>query len=458
MSILIERDPATDQFSRKQLQKITDLPQEMLESLVDKVEFIGANKRFRTVRNGLRMFGLACLLMLKCLVVYCFFKNTDEEAIFFLKEAQKHKSFPVSIESSIDRWITSNQEWLQDYFDDSSIISMRNLNDSKFHEYRGKLTEITKAMNLSDMISEEKNNFIEGKTAELISNVLLSIKKKALCKLSVYFLMTLFAIKVYMSAFFFRNHEANIYKNIVSILSIENETYFCKRGYCWSINENLSVLKLSKIYIRVGKRKSNKKSQASKVKVVLPNSSQSGSETDPHHKTGESKGLFTSAATPPMLYMPAQFPSMAFAQPHPPASLQQPVQPGLNPPVTGPVNQPFNQPGLNNFYGCYFPPTLNIATNYHQANPRFVIDSNHHNMYPHQHHPPNLHDHHHRNEEFQGEDDGEGCTEAFSDSNCDEREPTEGEKLRQPSKHRSYNKSRVKRRVQTYAFTHKSNS
>ncbi len=231
----------------------------------------------------------------------------------------------------------------------------------------------------------------------------------------------------------------NVFKNVCKILEIENESFFCKRGYYWSIDESINSLKLSKIYIKVGKGKKagvrtrltinepDKKLLSSQIKSNPRATKPSEQLQQPAHLAGPSLQQY-------MYYMPhGQFMGQMNPQPYPVMSHSpfivmpnQLVMPGVDP--TNRTPDAPDRPCPENVLGL---------------NQQIVINANNQNLYPFQQnmyqfygtHPHPLNDPEARPPEE------EEATETFksSDSGIEDEEP------KVPSKHKSLAKSKKKR-------------
>ena len=461
MSILIEKDLKEGKFSRKQLKKVKEVPSDLLESILEKVEIMTCTKRLSQIFRGVSFFKLSIIVGLASMVIHSLLRTRNEAEIDNLKAIQKSIRRDYSVYENIDVWITKNQQWLHDYFDESSDVTFKSMLPSDLEFYRGRVKGIMDEMEITDVIQEERLKFTEGKTIEMVGKVLLSTRKKHLVKCVLCLLVAILCFGVYFSSMFMKTHNANIYKNVSAYLSFENESYFCKKGYYWSIDEKMTTLKLSKIYIRVGRRKTNEQAPKQKVQVVSLQISRSDSGNTPKQdqKDGSNEEM----------QMQVRERSRSPAPRH--TQLQQPYNPYMM----------YMQPGMHHHIGQMHPqfnPTFQHIPQMHlSGHPGQQGQLSHpglpgHPYAPYYHYATqanfDIHNNiHHHTPPHDGEalehdnanDDGQdaGDTEAFSDSYCDDSKPQAANQI--PSKHRSHNRSRKGgQRVMTYAFTHRSDA
>ena len=461
MSILIEKNLQTQEYSRQQLRKVKDVPLDMLESVLEKTEIITSTRRARQLYKAISLAKSILIVGVVSAVMYNLLRSTDDCAQVHLRDAQRLARRNESISAEMDAWITDNQEWLQDYFDESSEVTYKTISPEKLEIYRDRVAKIIEELEIPDVSPEENARFIESKTLNMVADVLLYIKKKKIIKFAIYLFFFISSFGIYFSSMFMKIHIANINKNISTILSLENQNYFCKKGYYWSIDEKMTTLKLSKIYIRVGRRKTNEQAPKQKVQVVSLQISRSDSGNTPKQdqKDGSNEEM----------QMQVRERSRSPAPRH--TQLQQPYNPYMM----------YMQPGMHHHIGQMHPqfnPTFQHIPQMHlSGHPGQQGQLSHpglpgHPYAPYYHYATqanfDIHNNiHHHTPPHDGEalehdnanDDGQdaGDTEAFSDSYCDDSKPQAANQI--PSKHRSHNRSRKGgQRVMTYAFTHRSDA
>ena len=261
MYSVFDRDQKTQKFCKKSIEKIKELPASRLESVIGKIEIVGDINKLNRLSSWIRLLCIVLISAITCLFLYVLFVLRDTESNRRLIEIQKNDRRNTSIEAELETWIRTNQEWVYDYMDDPrDSAGPVSLNQRQVEEYSIKIQKIFKNMMISNQLSSDRSSDLEAKTASLISEVLLKLKKYAILKALMILLVILCGARLYFGYMFYRNQETNVFKNVCRLLEIENESYFCKRGYYWSINESMNQLKLTKIYIKVGRNKKNRES------------------------------------------------------------------------------------------------------------------------------------------------------------------------------------------------------
>lgn len=419
MSIVLERNPDTLIFNRRVLRNIKDLPQDMMEALVDKVEITGNIVKLRELTKYL---GLLCHIILFALAAatvfaYFFSFETSSNSSSRISQALRIHRKEMAISWNIDTFIEGNHEWLEEYFHNMDLKRNELLTTELKEKYKQDIMAILDKMEIPEDVSQEREQFLENKTAALIADTLNKLKKDGLVQFFVIMFVVLLFTKSYVGNLFYRNQELNVFKNVNSMLTIENETYFCRRGYVWTIDDKMMVLKISKINIRVGKKRQSYKESLPKVK--LPPQRPSSSPSSPQEIT----------PTQPLQNTPPPMQPQPF--PYPPGMIPMGVQQHATPQAHA-SGQPYYPmvylPPNPMFPYPYFPPG--------QQQPQLAAAQFPGYPYGVPAQPPL---HHQAPYEQMGREEEADCTEAFSES-AEEGSGEESPHRPGASKHRSQGK------------------
>ena len=433
MSILIEKHQLTDTFYRRQLKMIEGVPADKLESVVEEIEII------TSMRYLMKLFKVICsihcviLATLTVFIIHGFFVTKVENAELVLKGFQNEHRNNLTISNEMDKWIAQNQEWLQDYFDETWKTSYKSLTDEQIENYKLKIKEIFNELYIQDHPPETTTKYVEVKTLDMVSRLILDLRKHNLFKYSMYMIFFMFPLIYYLSIMYIRNHKSNNFNNACAYLNIENETYFCKLGYYWSIDEKMESLKLSKINIRGNKRRPQKKVSKERLKNDFTNQKQSARKV-------------TTTYVP---HYPTQIHEHFKCRPGSWMNYQK---------MYGHRDTNNRVQGNHMFSPQYFINNMiNTQTNFNHYNRHFYINTNHGYLPPHgqsrqddhMHNQPNVCDHADMPEIEK--------TEVFTETFCKDSTPEPDASLRK--RPQTVNKSRKPdNRVNTYAFTERSNS
>ena len=297
MSIVLERNPKTLKFNRKPLKQNKVIPAARLESVVEKVEIATNNEVLRkNVKYCSKLVVLMLLLVagLTCVTLQI---NSDRETTDRLLDTLLAARNEGPISSMLDKWIVDNYDWLQDYFEgenlnfnisnltntsnpssNNSSINMSSLKQQQMMQhYKDRICHILEEQKIEDEISEVRNYYLDNQSALLVTETLVYLKKRKILVLLFWFAFIMIAAKITVHVFTLRHHDMNIFKNVSSILNIENKSIFCKNGYFWKIDMSLNKLELIEIYWRASKKKkknsSGSETREVRVRIKTPHSS-----------------------------------------------------------------------------------------------------------------------------------------------------------------------------------------
>ena len=205
-------------FDRRKLKKVKDVPRDQLESLVDKVELASNfDAESRLNRKLVKMFVFAIIIIVSLSVL-----------------ASLHKGDESSSQSLSQEQLDLQET--QSLFQNSSLALINKLISQKDAVIKNR--------------SRTKEDTVEDdeKTAQYIARFFESIDRKT--SLPKLLLALIFSIisgpLIYLAKL--RQDDRKAFKSISTLLNIENDLYFCRKGYLWSIDHNVSRLKLTKTH------------------------------------------------------------------------------------------------------------------------------------------------------------------------------------------------------------------
>lgn len=223
-AIVLKRSCPNYKFDRRGLKKVKGVPRDQLNALVDKVE-ISTNFR-REIQKIKRIiqFNVCMVLVLVILSIVAASKSDKSEEINVPSREQLERQMGITFMQN------SSYEFTHDSLKQKSEEAKRAIEQA--------ISDYNKTSTIED----------DEKTAQILLRTLNSINRKnTLPKLLCILISWLLTAPLILLTKI-RNDRGVAYKNVCSLLNIENEMYFCKRGYLWSIDHNVSKLKLCKTH------------------------------------------------------------------------------------------------------------------------------------------------------------------------------------------------------------------
>lgn len=217
--VILKRRCHESKFDRRQLKKVKGVPRDQLNALVDKVEITGNFQKEIKVN----------LCLMKCAGVFCLFI-----AVLCVIAATKSQDNALLDQKS--------HEQLEE--DTGSSYLLNSSNHFVDQVLRQRLEDENKEMDKAVLEYNKTSVEDDEKTVQILLKAFNSIDRKTTLPK---FLIVLIIWMVFFPLYMFNKFRVDkrvAYKNITCLLNIENELYFCKRGYLWVIDHMLNRLKL----------------------------------------------------------------------------------------------------------------------------------------------------------------------------------------------------------------------
>jgi hypothetical protein len=223
-AIFLSRSCSSYKFDRRGLKKVKGVPKDQLNALVDKVE-ISTNLR-REITMNKRIIRcnvfVAILLVILCIVAA---SRSGEQIL---------KPGPSSEQSEEQLGLSFVQNASYSF----SHQSLKQRSEEAKRAIEKAISEYNKTSTIGD----------DEKTAQILLKAFNSLSRKnTLPKLLVFLICWLLTSPMILLTKI-RKDRRVAFRNVCSLLNIENEMYFCKRGYLWSINHNVTKLRLIKTH------------------------------------------------------------------------------------------------------------------------------------------------------------------------------------------------------------------
>ncbi len=222
-TIVLKRMAHSVRFNRRKLKKVKDIPKIQLNALVDKVEL--ASNFMREVKTNncmMRFYAFGIAILLAFLILATVRSEKDDSSPGLTREEQ-------SVLTASKLFQNSSAEMATSIFEDEDTDGRNST---------------------AQMAAEESGTGIEDdeKTAQMIAKLLKSLdRENALPRIMLALVIWLITGPV----IFFGKKYKDIrvaYRNITQLLNLENELYFCRKGYFWSIDQDVTQLKLIKTH------------------------------------------------------------------------------------------------------------------------------------------------------------------------------------------------------------------
>jgi hypothetical protein len=223
-AIVLKRRCPNYKFDRRGLKKVKGVPKDQLNALVDKVE-ISTNFR-REIQMNKRIIKCNAFIAI-VLVVLC---------IVAASKSADTSSKPTETTEQLE------QQMGLSFMKNSSYEFVHQSLKQKSEESKRAIERAISEYNKTSAIGDDE------KTAQILLRTYNSINRKNTLPKLLCILIWLLLTCPLMLYTKIRNDQRVAYKNVSSLLIIENEMYFCKRGYLWSIDHHVSKLKLIKTH------------------------------------------------------------------------------------------------------------------------------------------------------------------------------------------------------------------
>ena len=221
--IILDRNEDDIKFKRKKLRVVKDVSKDMLHALVDKVEISSNFNREQQNNRCMKRTYAFIIALLLALVILSTVRSERDDTVIVSRE-------------DIHMQIISKM------YKNSSMVFINSLIEDSYNE-SGRSTS-------QQIMSEETSGVVEDdeKTAQIIAKLVKSLdRENALPKIML--MLILWVITGQMIYMAKKHRDLRIaYRNITHLINIENELYFCRKGYIWSIDHKVAQLKLSKTH------------------------------------------------------------------------------------------------------------------------------------------------------------------------------------------------------------------
>jgi len=216
--LYLKRLGGATHFDRRKLKKVKDVPRDQLHALVDKVEIASNfNAESKVNRCMLRIFATGIFILVTMSVMAAVHQKDDTQSQTISDE---------QLETFISQQLVQNSS--------SPLVQ-------KLMQQKEDLSKRSRDESTSGVEDDEK-------TAQFLAKAFQSIDKKTNLPKLVLALILWFIAGPLIYFAKLRQDNRKAFKNISTLLNIENDLYFCKKGYLWSIDHNVSRLKLTKTH------------------------------------------------------------------------------------------------------------------------------------------------------------------------------------------------------------------
>ena len=146
----------------------------------------------------------------------------------------------------MNTFIQQKRDWLNKLFEsslDRSSVDNHTISVGMGHT-------VGYAAEMQDILSSDIYEQVSVRNLVMAMNIrgsIIYIKKFYLIKNLFCFGIFYCCMNFIMTKLFCSNVIFHIQKNVYCLVKIENETYYCKRGYYWSINPDFTKLTLTRI-------------------------------------------------------------------------------------------------------------------------------------------------------------------------------------------------------------------
>lgn len=216
---MLKRGCKQPRFDRRQLKKVKGIPRDQLHALVDKVEISANFEKDHKSNVCLLKCSLAFFLVI---VVFCVMAASKSEDNKLVQTSNRQET-----ETKIG----------EIYFSNASTSLMNQTLREREEAERKELEQAIMDYNKTSVEDDEKTAQILLRTYNSI------IRKRSLPKLLLLLVTWLMFCPLFIINKYRRDTQL-AFQNVTSLLNIENELYFCKKGFVWSVDHTVCMLRL----------------------------------------------------------------------------------------------------------------------------------------------------------------------------------------------------------------------